>query len=109
MLKTLNLWWAAFHELRDLLYKPTAKDIEKASAIVAKILHDGDASGNSVYRVCNNKHEIMMILDSPESVRDYFNALTEGEISGNENDSYMEIRRNGERVFYSVRHTVEKY
>lgn len=116
MIKTINLWWAKFHELRDLLRAATIANgaidpalLMKAREILAKILHDGNASGNFIYKVCDNEHKILIFLDSPQSVRNYFALLSEEEISGNENDSYMEVRKDGKRLYYSARHTVERF
>lgn len=117
MRKTLEKWWAKFHDLRDLLHAATITNgaidpdpLMKAREILAKILHDG-AESLTVFRIMYDDNRFYRIVDDMESVQNVFQLLSnDGEgfdVLTNKDQTYSELRQNGKRVFYAAKCMVE--
>lgn len=118
MLRTLDNWWKAFHDLRDELYSPHFS-LKKAREMLEKVIMKGNPEGATVYRIARDNHQIMDIVDSAESVENFFRLPVfcgefkwdEKQRGMNGRETYGEFRdeRTGARLFYAVPHTVARY
>lgn len=111
-------WWKVFHDLRELLYKPSEENIREAAKKVRGVLHKG--ANIIVYRIMNDSNEFCVIVDTAESVLSYLeitgenmtrNGQTEYKISewSDESLSYIELIIDGKRAFYAAKCTVERH
>lgn len=106
-------WWKVFHDLRDLLFKPTAENIKQAAEMVRVVLHHG--GNNTVYRIADSEHNFNAIVDTPESVQAWMERMGQNLFDGDfrisewtDNLTYVELIHKGKRAFYATKATVER-